>query len=53
MMIGNLIQSQFGAARNWPLGAALSFVLLAIVIFALVWQARREADGSSKKVQQA
>lgn len=52
MMIGNLIQSQFGAARNWPLGAALSFVLLAIVIFALVWQARREADGSNKKVQQ-
>jgi spermidine/putrescine transport system permease protein len=32
MMIGNLIQGQFGAARNWPFGAALAFALLAIVL---------------------
>src|SRR3546814_10542515 len=32
MMIGNLIQGQFGAARNWPFGAALAFSLLAIVL---------------------
>ena len=32
MMIGNLIQAQFGAARNWPFGAALAFALLAIVL---------------------
>jgi spermidine/putrescine transport system permease protein len=36
MMIGNLIQSQFGAARNWPLGAALAFALLAIVLLAMM-----------------
>lgn len=36
MMIGNLIQSQFGAARNWPLGAALAFTLLAIVLLAMM-----------------
>lgn len=36
MMIGNLIQSQFGAARNWPFGAALAFSLLAIVLLAMM-----------------
>ena len=35
MMIGNLIQGQFGAARNWPFGAALAFALLAIVLLAM------------------
>jgi len=37
MMIGNLIQSQFGAARNWPFGAALAFALLAIVLLAMMF----------------
>lgn len=32
LMIGNLIQNQFGAARNWPFGAALAFTLLALVL---------------------
>lgn len=36
MMIGNLIQGQFGSARNWPFGAALSFALLAIVLLAML-----------------
>jgi spermidine/putrescine transport system permease protein len=27
-MIGNLIQLQFGAVNNWPMGAALSIVLM-------------------------
>jgi spermidine/putrescine transport system permease protein len=36
MMIGNLIQGQFGAARNWPFGAALAFSLLAIVLLAMM-----------------
>ncbi len=36
MMIGNLIQSQFGAARNWPFGAALAFTLLAFVLLAIL-----------------
>jgi spermidine/putrescine transport system permease protein len=34
MMVGNLIQAQFGYSRNWPFGAALSFVLLALVLAA-------------------
>jgi spermidine/putrescine transport system permease protein len=36
LMIGNLIQGQFGAARNWPFGAALSFALLAMVLLAMM-----------------
>lgn len=36
MMIGNLIQNQFGSGRNWPFGAALSFALLAIVLLAMM-----------------
>jgi spermidine/putrescine transport system permease protein len=36
MMIGNLIQGQFGSARNWPFGAALAFALLAIVLLAML-----------------
>jgi spermidine/putrescine transport system permease protein len=31
LMLGNLVQLQFGLARNWPLGAALSVVLMLIV----------------------
>ena len=33
---GNLIELQFGQGRNWPLGAALSITLLAIVMVALL-----------------
>jgi spermidine/putrescine transport system permease protein len=37
IMFGNLIWSQFGFAFNWPLGAALGFILfgIAVVILAL------------------
>jgi len=28
LMIGNLIQKQFGAINNWPMGAALSIILM-------------------------
>jgi spermidine/putrescine transport system permease protein len=30
-MIGNLIQRQFGSINNWPMGAALSVVLMLII----------------------
>ncbi|MCB1992521.1 MAG: ABC transporter permease, partial [Geminicoccaceae bacterium] len=36
MMIGNFIELQFGQGRNWPLGAALSMLLLLIVMAALL-----------------
>ncbi|MFN4202777.1 MAG: ABC transporter permease [Tabrizicola sp.] len=36
MMIGNFIELQFLQGRNWPLGAALSVLLLIIVMAALL-----------------
>jgi spermidine/putrescine transport system permease protein len=36
LMIGNLIQNQFGASRNWPFGAALAFTLLALVLLTMM-----------------
>lgn len=36
LMIGNLVELQFLDGRNWPLGAALSLALLAIVAVALL-----------------
>lgn len=43
LMIGNLIGTQFQAARNWPFGAALSMILLTITLIVLLWLARRAA----------
>ncbi|HEV7415685.1 MAG TPA: ABC transporter permease [Tianweitania sediminis] len=40
MMLGNLIELQFGAGRNWPLGAALSITLMVIVMVALLFYVR-------------
>lgn len=49
MMLGNLIELQFGQGRNWPLGAALSMTLLVIVAVALLAYVRvtsgRERNG--------
>lgn len=41
MMIGSLIQNQFGGARNWPFGAALAFTLLAMVLAGMLLYASR------------
>ncbi|OCP02510.1 ABC transporter permease [Ensifer sp. LC13] len=47
MMMGTLIQLQFGGGRNWPFGAAIAITLMALVmgflIFAALRAARREA----------
>lgn len=40
MMLGNLIDMQFGQGRNWPLGAALSITLTILVLVALLWYTR-------------
>lgn len=44
-LVANTIQSQFGIAFNWPLGAALSIVMLAIVIFIISVSDRFERAG--------
>ncbi len=33
-MLGNLIVTQFGAARNWPFGSALSGAILIVMLVA-------------------
>jgi spermidine/putrescine transport system permease protein len=47
MMLGNLIDLQFGQGRNWPLGAALSITLMIIVMAALLIYVRNasKSDG--------
>ena len=47
MMIGNFIELQFLQGKNWPLGAALSMVLLVIVMAALLVYVRYANKGSS------
>ena len=36
LLIGNLIASQFGDSRNWPFGAALSVIILVMLMIALI-----------------
>ena len=47
MMIGNLIELQFGQGKNWPLGEALSLTLLVIVTAALLYDVK-VANGERK-----
>jgi spermidine/putrescine transport system permease protein len=47
MMLGNLIELQFGQGRNWPLGAALSITLMAIVMLALLLYVRNASKGGA------
>jgi spermidine/putrescine transport system permease protein len=43
LMIGNLIQNQFAAARNWPFGSAAALVMLLLVLAAVAaWLRIRE-----------
>lgn len=37
MMVGNLIQHEYLVARDWPLGSALSIVLMLMVMGSLLW----------------
>ena len=36
LMIGNLVQNQFSAARNWPFGSAASFIVMSLVLAAVM-----------------
>ena len=49
LMIGNLINKQFGGSGNMPLGSALSIVMMAVVMISLmvyVYANRRDAGAS-------
>ena len=47
LMIGTLIQRQFGGTGNWPLGAAASVVMMAIVMIALIVYTRASQRGKA------
>jgi spermidine/putrescine transport system permease protein len=47
LMLGNLIELQFGQGRNWPLGAALSITLLIIVTLALIVYVRNASKSGA------
>lgn len=44
MMLGNLVQLQFGFSRNWPFGAALSVILMAVVLIGMTLLARKTRE---------
>ena len=48
MMLGNLIELQFGQGRNWPLGSALSITLMLIVMAALLVYVRNAGSQGSR-----
>jgi spermidine/putrescine transport system permease protein len=45
LMIGNLVQNQFSAARNWPFGSAASFIVMALVLAAVMLYLRVKDQG--------
>jgi len=49
LMIGNLVEQQFLASRNWPFGSALAMVIMAVVLVALlVFTARADRAGAAQ-----
>lgn len=50
VMIGNLIQNQFAAARNWPFGSAASFIVMTLVLAAVVGYIRMRDRTPDPKV---
>jgi len=50
IMIGNLIQQQFGASRNWPHGSALALLLL-LVVGVVLFSAQRAIQRSGGELE--
>jgi spermidine/putrescine transport system permease protein len=48
LMLGNLIELQFGQGRNWPLGAALSITLTLLVFLVMLLYLRLASDRSDR-----
>lgn len=48
LMLGNLIELQFGPGRNWPLGSALSVTLMIIVMAALLVYVRNASNSGAR-----
>lgn len=44
MMLGNLVQQQFGPSRDWPFGAAIAAVALVLVVASVWFYTRRASE---------
>jgi spermidine/putrescine transport system permease protein len=44
MLVGNLIQQQFGSSRDWPFGAAISMALMVLTMLTLHLYRRRRRE---------
>ena len=47
MMIGNMIQAQFGKVNNWPMGASLAIgmmVIVAVISVVYIWATRKATE---------
>ncbi len=53
VMIGNLVQNQFSTARDWPFGAAASFILMAITGVAITLSSYSPKNSASLTPSQA
>ena len=49
MMVGNLIQHEYLVARDWPLGSALSLVLMLIVMGSVLWYLRAQVPQAGER----
>jgi spermidine/putrescine transport system permease protein len=45
-MIGTLINRQFGVARNWPFGSAMSLALMLMVVLGVIYYFRTADEGA-------
>lgn len=50
MTMGSLIQLQFGAGRNWPLGSAIALVLMVTVMVVIIIQGTRSRKDEGRVV---
>lgn len=44
MLVGNLIQQQFGTSRDWPFGSAISMALMVLTLVSLQLYRRRSKE---------
>lgn len=49
MMVGNLIQHEYLVARDWPLGSALSLVLMLMVMGSLLWYLKAQEPPADER----
>jgi len=49
MMVGNLIQHEYLVARDWPLGSALSLVLMLMVMGSLLWYLKAQEPPAGER----